>query len=106
MSRPPVGRGPGMFYLSATATQGKTALEAEQALRCEIQKLIAEGVTEEALQCVKSQAVASHVYERDSMFFQARQIGALEMARLSYKVIDLYVEKLKTVTVGRDQGRH
>lgn len=99
-----VGRGPGMFYLSATPTQGKTALEAEQGLRREIQKLVSEGVTEEELQRVKSQAVASHVYERDSMFFQARQIGALEMAGLSYKVIDLYIEKLKTVTAEQVQS--
>ena len=57
-----------------------------------------EGVTEEELQRVKAQAVAARVYERDSMFFQARQIGAVEMAGLSHKVIDLFVEKLKTVT--------
>lgn len=93
-----VGRGPGMFYLSATPTQGKSAQEAEQALRREVAKLIADGVTEDELQRVKSQAVAQHVYERDSMYYQARQIGSLEMAGLSYRVIDLFVEKLKTVT--------
>jgi zinc protease len=93
-----IGRGPGMFYLSATPVQGKTAQEAEQALRREIQRLAREGVTEEELQRVKSQVVASHVFERDSMFFQARQIGAITMADLPHRLIDLYVEKLKTVT--------
>ena len=93
-----IGRGPGTFYLSATPTQGKTAQEAEQALRREIQKLIAEGVTEEELQRVKSQAIASHVYERDSMFYQARQIGSLDMVGLPHTVMDLFVEKLKQVT--------
>jgi zinc protease len=93
-----IGRGPGMFYLSATPTPGKSAQEAEQALRREVAKLIADGVTEDELQRVKSQAVAQHVYERDSMYYQARQIGSLEMAGLSYRVIDLFVEKLKTVT--------
>lgn len=93
-----VARGPGMFYLSGTPTQGKTADEVRQALQREIEKLIAEGVTEEELQRVKSQAVASHVYERDSMFYQAQQIGALQMAGLSPDVIDLFVEKLKAVT--------
>jgi zinc protease len=93
-----IGRGPGMFYLSATPVQGKTAQEAEQALRREIQRLVKEGVSEEELQRVKSQVVASHVFERDSMFFQARQIGALTMADLPYTLIDRYVEKLKTVT--------
>jgi zinc protease len=93
-----IGRGPGMFYLSATPVQGKTAQEAEQALRREIQRLATEGVTEEELQRVRSQVVASHVFERDSMFFQARQIGALTMADLPHALIDLFVEKLKTVT--------
>ena len=93
-----VGRGPGMFYLSATPVQGKTAQEAEQGLRREIQRLVKEGVSEEELQRVKSQVVASHVFERDSMFFQARQIGSLTMADLPYTLIDTFVEKLKTVT--------
>ena len=93
-----IGRGPGMFYLSATPVQGKTAQEVEQALRREIQRLAKEGVTDEELQRVKSQVVASHVFERDSMFFQARQIGTLTMADLPYTLIDRFVEKLKTVT--------
>jgi len=93
-----VGRGPGLFLLSGTPTQGKTAQELEQALKREVAKLIAEGVTEDELQRVKSQVVASHVYERDSMFYQARQIGSLDMAGLSPGVIDLFVEKLKIVT--------
>jgi zinc protease len=93
-----VARGPGMFYLSGTPTQGKTAEEVRQALQREVEKLIAQGVTEDELQRVKSQAVASHVYERDSMFYQAQQIGALQMAGLSHNVMDLFVEKLKAVT--------
>ncbi|HYC48850.1 MAG TPA: pitrilysin family protein, partial [Burkholderiales bacterium] len=93
-----VARGPGTFYLSGTPSQGKSAHELEQALKREIAKLVAEGVTEEELQRVKAQAVASHVYERDSMMFQARQIGALDMVGLSPRVIDLFVEKLKQVT--------
>ena len=37
-----IGRGPGMFYLSATPTPGKTVQEVEQALRREIAKIVAE----------------------------------------------------------------
>jgi zinc protease len=93
-----VARGPGMFYLSGTPTPGTTAAQLEQALRAEIEKLIGDGVTEEELQRVKSQAVASHVYERDSMYYQAQQIGSLTIVGLSHRVIDLFVEKLKAVT--------
>jgi zinc protease len=93
-----IGRGPGMFYLSATPAQGKTVDDAERALREEIEKLIKDGVSQEELERVKSQAVAAHVYERDSMFFQARQIGSFVMSGLPPNAGDLLIEKLKQVT--------
>jgi zinc protease len=52
---------------------------------------------------VKAQAVASHVYQRDSMFFQARQIGAMEIAGLPHTTLDLQLEKLKQVTSAQVQ---
>ena len=93
-----IGRGPGAFYMSATPAEGKTVQDAERALRREIEKVVADGVTEEELQRVKSQAVASHVYERDSMYYQAQQIGSLDMVGLPPTLIDLFVERLKLVT--------
>ena len=100
-----IGRGPGMFYLSATPTPGKTVQDVEQALRREVAKIVADGVTDDELQRVKAQAVASHVYERDSMFYQARQIGSMEMAGCLHRVIDLMTEKLKTVTAEQVQAK-
>jgi zinc protease len=93
-----IGRGPGAFYMSATPAEGKTVQDAERALRREIEKIVTNGVTEEELQRVKSQAVASHVYERDSMYYQAQQIGSLDMVGLPPTLIDLFVERLKLVT--------
>lgn len=93
-----IGRGPGLFYLSAVPTAGKTAEQTEQGLRRELQKIAAEGVTEEELKRVKAQVIASQVYQRDSMFFQAREIAAAETVGLSYKTLDLMIEKLKQVT--------
>ena len=69
-----------------------------QALRREVQKVIDEGVTDDELKRIKAQVTASRVYERDSMFFQARQIGSMETSGYSYKVIDLMTEKFKAVT--------
>ena len=93
-----VGRGPGFFYLSGTPVQGKGAAEVEQGLRREILKIVEQGVTEEELKRIRAQAVAAHVFQRDSMFFQARLIGGLETAGLSHKTIDLQLEKLRQVT--------
>jgi zinc protease len=92
------GRGPGMFFFSATALQGKTANAVEQALRDELRKIVEEGVLEDELQGIKAQAVAAHVYQRDSMFYQARLIGYMEIAGISHNTMDLQLEKLRQVT--------
>ena len=93
-----IGRGPGIFYLDGVPAAGRSVTDLELALRREVRRIAEEGVTEEELRRVKAQAVASHVYQRDSMFFQARQIGALELAGLSHTTLDLQLEKLKQVT--------
>ena len=91
-------RGPSMFYLSGTPSEGKTAVELEQALNDEIKRLIEEGVTEDELARVRAQVVASHVYQRDSIFSQAMQIGRLEGVGLSHRSLDTMLEKLQAVT--------
>ncbi len=93
-----VNRGPAFFYLSGAPVSGRTAAEIEQGLRREVRRVVEEGVTEEELNRVKAQAVASKVYARDSMFYQARQIGWMEMVGFSYKDLDLFIEKLQKVT--------
>lgn len=93
-----MGRGPGFFYFSGVPTAGKTLAELEEAVRGEVKKIIDSGVSEDELKRIKAQVIASRVYERDSMFFQAQQIGSMETIGFSYKQIDLMTEKLKAVT--------
>ncbi|MDO8894862.1 pitrilysin family protein [Nitrosomonas sp.] len=93
-----MARGPSIFFLSAVPRAGKTVVELEQALRGEIEKIIKEGVTEEELARVKAQVVASHVYQLDSIYSQAMQLGRLESMGLSFRDVDTILEKLKAVT--------
>ncbi len=93
-----ISRGPSMFFLSAVPRVGKTIEELEQALRNEIEKIIKLGVTEEELVRVKAQVIAGHVYQRDSIFSQAMQIGRFESTGLSYRDIDTLLEKIKMVS--------
>jgi len=93
-----IARGPGFFYLSATPVPGRSAADVEQALRREMAKIIEQGVAQEELDRVKAQAVAAHVFQRDSMFFQARQIASLESAGISHRTVDLQLAKLREVT--------
>ena len=99
-----LARGGGFFYLDATPVQGRTVGELEQALRREMQKIITEGVTEAELGRAKAQAVAAQVYQRDSMFFQARQIGVLELTGISHRSVDLQLQKLREVTAEQVQA--
>ena len=92
------GRGPGMFFLSGTPSEGRSAAELESALRIEIERLIDAGVTEKELRRVRAQVVAGHVFQLDSMFDQAMQIGQLESVGLSYRDLDTIIKKLQAVT--------
>jgi zinc protease len=98
-----IGRGPGMFYLSGVPNPGRTVAEIEAALRRELKEIADQGVSQDELKRIKAQVVARHVYERDSMFFQAREIGAMEAAGLPHTAIDLYVKKLQQVTAEQVQ---
>ena len=91
-------RGPGMFYLDGTPSEGKTVVELEAALRSEVEKLVRDGVTVEELLRVKAQVVASRVFQRDSVFYQAMQIGQMESIGLSYRDLDTMLKKLQAVT--------
>lgn len=92
------GRDPGLFVIDATPNQGKTAADVEAAIRVQLEKIIKDGVTDEELKRVKAQVTASHVFQRDSMFYQAMQIGQLESVGLSYKDIDVMLKKIGEVT--------
>ena len=92
------GRGPGMFFLSGTPSEGRSAAELESALRIEIERLIDAGVTEKELRRVRAQVVSGHVFQLDSMFYQAMQIGQLESVGLSYRDLDTIIKKLQAVT--------
>jgi zinc protease len=89
--------------LSGVPTPGRTVGEVEAGLRRELKQIADDGVSQDELKRIKSQAVAAHVYERDSMFFQAQQIGTLETAGLSHRTVGLYLEKLRAVTADQVQ---
>lgn len=92
------GRGPSLFYLDATPSQGKTVADMESALIAQVKKVADEGITEAELSRVKSQLVASQVYKRDSLFGQAQEIGSTLTIGLQVADIDKMITKLKAVT--------
>ena len=98
-----VARGPGLFTLEGTPREGKTVGDVENALREQLALLVKDGVSADELQRVKAQVMAGEVYKRDSVFYQAMQIGQMESDGLSYKDIPVMLQKLRAVTAQQVQ---
>ncbi|MEX0950840.1 MAG: pitrilysin family protein [Gammaproteobacteria bacterium] len=92
------------FTLSGTPANDHSVAELERAIRDELNKLQETPVETEELERVKTQVVASNVYERDSVFYQAMLIGLLETVGLSWQMIDDYVTKVQAVTAEQVQA--
>ncbi|MES2408280.1 MAG: pitrilysin family protein [Pseudomonadota bacterium] len=93
-----VARGPGLFLLDGTPSAGKTAADLEAALRAQIELIKRDGISTDELTRVKAQVVASDVYQRDSTFYQAMQLGMYATAGLPISEIEARVKKLQAVT--------
>jgi len=98
-----VARSPGLLMIEATPANGHTVAELEQAIRAQIERIKNEPASAEELKRVKAQVVASNVFSRDSVFYQAMQIGRLAAVGLDWRMIDDYPDKLKAVTAEQVQ---
>ena len=96
-------RGPSMFTLDGTPSTGKSVADLEAGLREQIALLVKNGVSEDELKRVKAQVTAGEVYKRDSVFYQAMQIGQLESIGLGHKAIPVMLQKLQEVTAQQVQ---
>ena len=97
------GRGPSLFLLMATPAQERSVTEVEQALLAEIRRIADEGIAEDELRRVVTQAVAGQVYKRDSLMGQAMEIGFLELAGLSWRDEGALLEGIRRVTADQVQ---
>jgi zinc protease len=93
-----VSRGPGLFLIDATPSEGRTVEDVGSAIRRELGKIKEEGITEAELARVKAQVIAADVYQRDSVFYQAMLIGEYETAGLGYRMLEDRVNRLRAVT--------
>ncbi|HBA32722.1 MAG TPA: peptidase M16 [Gammaproteobacteria bacterium] len=97
-------RGTGLFLFDGTPASGQTVKAVEEALLEQIALVQKEGVGEAELEKVKTNVVASDVYERDSVFYQAMKLGRLETVGLSYNTLDDYIDKIRSVTAEQVQA--
>ena len=98
------GRGPSLFMLSGVPAAGKTAAQVEAALRAEVARVAQSGVSEEELARVKTQWIASTVYERDSVMSQAQELGGNWVQGFPLDTSERLLALLRTVTPAQVQA--
>ncbi|WP_347987874.1 pitrilysin family protein [Methylomonas sp. AM2-LC] len=89
---------PDLFLLEATPAEGHTVFDMEYALLDEVYQLKSELVSKEELQRIKAQVLAKDVYQKDSNFYQAMELGMLETVGVGWQKADDYLSKLNQVT--------
>jgi zinc protease len=99
-----MARGPGIFYLHASPSEGRTRAELEAGLRAEVARVQQQGVSADELTRAKAQLIAGQIYKLDSMFAQAMEIGQMESAGIPYTMNRRIIEKLQAVTAEEIQA--
>ncbi len=88
----------GVFRLSGIPSSGHTVQDLKRAILAQLKQLKTTLVTQPELERVKAQVIAANVYQRDSLMYQAFDLGTPEMIGLSWRVSDQYVARVKAVT--------
>jgi len=91
-------RMPELFTLEATPAEGHSVYDLEYALKEEIIQLQTDLVSSEELQRIKAQVLAKDVYQKDSNFYQAMELGMLETVGIGWQKADEYVKNINLVT--------
>ena len=87
-----------LFILSGLPAGKSNLTELKVALLEEVEKIKHELPEQAELERVKAQVIASNVYEKDSIFYQAMQLGILETTGLGWEKKDEYLGKISQVT--------
>jgi len=90
--------GQSTFEMYATPSKGISVVNLERDLKIELKKIVDNGVTDTELNRVITSVIAGEVYQKDSVFGAAMQIGQLETMGYSHKIVDDYIGNIKNVT--------
>ncbi|MEM7020678.1 MAG: pitrilysin family protein, partial [Pseudomonadota bacterium] len=93
-----------LFTVSGLPAEGKTIKELRAALEAQFERVKTTLVSDEELQRIKTQLIASKVYEKDSIFYQGMQLGMLETVGLDWRLSEEYVDQVSAVTPAQIQA--
>jgi zinc protease len=100
----PYARTKDQFVIAGVPAQGHTVAELEEAIWAQLEHLQQELVSPQELERIKNQVIAHKVFEQDSIFFQAMQLGLLETVGLDWRLADAYADQIQTVTAEQVQA--
>lgn len=92
------------FSIWSSPAHGVDIEDLKAAINGEINDLQQTLISEEELNRVKAQVMASAIYELDSVSAQAREIGELETLGLGWEFVDEYYQRFKQVTAEQVQA--
>ncbi len=92
-----------LLMLDGSPAKGRDIAALEAALRAQIALLREQPVRVAELERVKAQVLADHVYQEDSVFYQAMRIGALESVGLGWQRLAEYLPRVQAVTAEQVQ---
>lgn len=87
-----------LFLLDSTPRTETSVEQMEEALLKQLDAVKNNGISDDELQRVKAQVIASDVFAKDSMFNKARTIGSMEILGFGIDAMNEYVDGIKSVT--------
>jgi len=94
----PYARQQTLFLFDGSPRDGHSVKELESAIKKQITEIQNTAPSTAELDRVKAQVMASSVYEKDSVFYQAMQLGTLETVGVGWQKKDEYLKKIQQVT--------
>ncbi len=90
-----------LFIIEATAAHNISVEQLEQAVIEEINEIKNETISQEVLKKIQTQMIATDIFERDSMYTQAKIIGQSESVDITWQEDAQYISRIKSVTVAQ-----
>ncbi len=87
-----------LFLVDGVPSDGVTVEQLKSALQQQLQQVQQQLVASHELERVKAQVVAAKVFGRDSVFYQAMQMGTLETIGLDWREMERYEDRIREVT--------
>lgn len=87
-----------LFSFSGTPSPERSVADLENAILEQIKRIQETPPTAQEMDRVKAQIIASDIYQRDSVFYQAQQLGSLVSSGLDWRLHEQYVPRIREVT--------